>query len=1240
MKWRIFLFAAAFTILFSNQLFAQCEVTGSVNPTDVVCGDCATLTAFGRSLSGQVVFNDNFNTGIFSAGWGSTQQALFNNPCSPNGVDGTTHVWMGNSGPVPRIIRTQSYNFTTAVAGVTVCFDLLFAEQTGDPATAPCEGPDEPSEGVALQYSTDGGNTWITIQYFDPNGGSDPQLINWNNWCFQLPPGAITTQTQIRFFQDFDSGADYDHWGIDNFVIYYNDPTFQITWQHDNYSYGIGNSGGANPNLVCPQGNSTYIVVMSNGTTTCRDTVSLSVSSPTIVVDAGNDTTICLGDCATLNATAKVVKRPAKTPTYRNGEVVPVPTAFGATGTININITDLNMTTVLPNSIMQVCIENLSFFGFNFFPPGQLTIGDLNVNLLCPDGTRILLVPSGVTTSTQGIQGYVNTCFTPAATANIGAASPPYSGTYAPNQPFNNLVGCTANGLWSIEISPAGPLGFGFGFFYGWSISFDDPEISYVADFTWSPTTNMTNANTLSPTVCPTSNQTYTLTAEDTAGCVIASDAVNITVTQTCCNLAFTATSTPPSCTVANGTITVNVTSGSGNYSFLWNDNQTMQNRTGLAAGTYSVTVTDITQACQLDTTITLTPPNAPVINSVNVTHETCFGDADGTATANASGGTGTLTSTWSTSQTGQPINNIPAGNHSVTVTDANSCSDVETFTINPGAVCCTLQIAATATQPGCGLNDGGIDLTVVTGSGNCTFLWSTNAITEDLTNVGAGSYSVTVTDVTQNCDRDTVITLSNPNAPTITSITSTAETCLGDADGATTVAASGGTGALTYLWSNNETTATITALAPATYFVTVSDANNCETSASVVVQAGQVCCALTATVTTINTSCNAADGSLTIIADTASGDTPFEYSIDGVNYVSANTFGNLAEGTYDAIVRDVNLCADTNTVTISEANNSIVVATTSTDITCFGDSDGEATVAASGGNAPLTILWSTNSNNDTINNLLSGTYYVTVTDQTNCERVDSAIVNEPAQLLIDLGDDQSLCVGESATFTLNGNFATIQWSTGDSIASVTLTQAGAVSVQVTNANGCTATDNATVIVNAAPTVNAGLDTTIFDFETVLLNPTANNPQNINGFLWTPSTGLSCTACENPIASPDSTILYQLQYTDLNRCVDFDSLLVTVIDGEFFAIVPNAFTPNGDGENDFLFVYHKGLERLVFRIYNRWGSLIFETTDPTAGWNGTFKGKELNPDVFVYELYAEFFNFKAQRTTGSVTLLR
>src|SRR5690606_4839714 len=202
---KVLSFLIVISSLVCSTVFSQCNVNVSASPgTTIVCGESVNLSAFGSS-TGQLVLDEDFNTGGFGSGWSSTPGATsFSNPCSPGGVDGTTHAWMDNNTSVPRALTSATYDLTAATAGVTICFDMLFAEQ-GD--AAPCEGPDEPDEGVYLQYSTDGGATWIDIHYFDPNGGNDPQLTNWNNWCFAVPAAAITANTMFQWYQDADSGA-------------------------------------------------------------------------------------------------------------------------------------------------------------------------------------------------------------------------------------------------------------------------------------------------------------------------------------------------------------------------------------------------------------------------------------------------------------------------------------------------------------------------------------------------------------------------------------------------------------------------------------------------------------------------------------------------------------------------------------------------------------------------------------------------------------------------------------------------------------------------------------------------------------------------------------------------------------------------------------------------------------------------------------------------------------------------
>jgi gliding motility-associated-like protein len=750
-KIYLLLFAA---LVFVNQnTNAQCSINATASPLNVVCGDPVDLIVINGFGQGAMVFEENFNSGA-PTGWQSTSQATYTNPCSP-GVDGTTHLWMGSAASVPRIMTTVGFDLSSAIAGATVCFDLLFARQ-GD--AAPCEGPDEPNEGVFLQYSTNNGATWIDVHYFNPNGGNDPQLVNWNNWCFSLPPDAISSNTQIRWAQTSDSGADYDHWGIDNVQIFFNDPDYTITWAHDGYTYPYASTGGTNPTPAYPLTTTTYTVEMTNGTFTCSSSVTVEVVQPTAAVSVERDTAICAGECVTLNADARIIKRPAKTPTYSNNNLTPIANAFGSTTTSTISINDLNMDDVLPGSITSVCISSLNFFGaglIQIFPPvfGQQTIGDLILRLYCPDGTSIILVPDGQTTSANPLEGYSNTCFIPVGGGNIASATPSYSGNFAPNQPFDNLAGCTANGDWVFEIQSNTAFGFGSGFFGGWNITFDDPEISYIGDFVWSPTTNMTGENTLTPTVCPTSEQVYTISVVDSAGCLAPTLAdVTISIDPACCPITFDAAITQPSCGSTDGSVTVTVLNGSGNYTYTWDVGGNSNSLSNIGTGSYTLTVYDITLDCQRDTTIILTASNAPAINNISTTDETCLGAGDGSAQVTASGGTGTLTYSWSNGENTAQIQNLAPGNYTITVSDDLGCETIETIEIFDGPSCCDFDLDLTTTSESCfGLDNGSAEINISGGVAPFTIEWNGVAGSNTLENLAPGNYTVSVTDA-DNC--------------------------------------------------------------------------------------------------------------------------------------------------------------------------------------------------------------------------------------------------------------------------------------------------------------------------------------------------------------------------------------------------------------------------------------------------------------------------------------------------------
>ncbi len=552
------------SLIVSTTVKAQCTLNLFANPDPVLCGECVTLTAIG-SMNGNVAFQEDFNSGS-PVGWQFTQATtIANNTCLVPSPDGTDFMWMGNASVNPRDMTTVGFDLTL---GGTICFEMRYSIQgnVDDTSNASsCEGPDEPDEGVYLQYSNNGGATWNTIQYWDPNGGNDPSLTGWNQYCVTIPAGAMTANTMIQWHQNAVSGAEYDHWGIDNVIITLNDPNSQISWLHDSYAYPLGSGGGADPTQVCMSVPTTYTAQITNGVNTCTKSITVNVVNPVVSVNAGADASICPGDCAQLTGEAKVVTSPASTPTFENNEISLV---TSGSADMNINVTGLNQTTLTSSSITEVCLNGFNFSGtqfcssfggcncngtpISFGSTCNLNISSFDVILTTPNGCQITLVPAGVASGTN----YSNVCFVPSGGPLITSGGFPSTGTWNPSQPFSNLNGCSSNGVWNLQVNAPGGLGFGVGSLSGWSISFDDPEISYPASYTWSPTTAMTNSTTLTPTVCPAATQTYTLQATDANHCVVASDDVVITVAP-CVNCSISAlTATPSACAPATNTYT------------------------------------------------------------------------------------------------------------------------------------------------------------------------------------------------------------------------------------------------------------------------------------------------------------------------------------------------------------------------------------------------------------------------------------------------------------------------------------------------------------------------------------------------------------------------------------------------------------------------------------------------------------------------------------------------------------
>src|SRR5690554_2948560 len=986
---------------------AQCDATATANSYEIYCGQSVNLTGFGQS-SGTVILDENFDGGVFGSGWGSTPGATnFTNPCSPGGVDGTTHAWMDANTSVPRTLVSTSYDLSASTAGVTICFDMLFAQQGG---ASPCEGPDEPDEGVFVEYSINGGTTWVTIHYFDPNGGNDPQLTNWNNWCFQIPAAAITTNTLFRWHQTADSGADYDHWGIDNVTIYQNDVNAELEWLHDGFSYGVGQPGGVNPNAVSPTSTTTYTVQLTTGNgTVCTDDVTIVVLDPNFDVNlTAVPNPICIGDCAQITGNADVIFDPGGPVIYENNEVDAIfgtpalpaipfiqPAQDGeVTSEMNINVTGINQPTVTTGLITSVCLN--SYF-ITAIGSGSTDLSNLEIILECPDGTTIQLANVGDLSGSA----ITNLCFELGG-APLSSGSSPYSGTFAPAESWALLNGCSSNGVWNLTIRgdiydftiPLGGLD-------GWLINFDNPPDIQPSNYSWSPSATLNDATIANPEACPTTTTTYTFEmSSDVAACATYTEDITITVNPcTGCTPPVLTINDMDVCSPNTADLNTAIDASSDPSTNTFYNTQTGANTASnpiganvSVSGSYWVRAEDPLDPTCFDvfeilvnvTTLTYTP---------GITDENC-GASNGEIVLTPAGGSIPYTysiDNGTTTQGTGTFSGLPSGSYSIVIEDDNGCQ--VSGTENVGNIGGPSITSITPTNPTClGACDGSIEVIVTGGTTPYTYQWFDNGGTPIGTNAAiisglcSGNYSVEVTDgggatcvVTDNT------TLNDPVAEDASFTFN--NFCLGATNGPSITGDAGGTFAFNPLPTDgatiNSTTGEITnETNGASYTVEYTTGGACPESSTQVLSISGF--SYTGSVSDEN--CGASDGEIVLTPN--GGSSPYTYSIDnGTTTQGTGTFSGISAGVYTVLITDDNGCTATGSENVGNIGGPSIDQLLSTDPSCNGVCDGEIEVIISGGTAPYTYSWFDDNGNpigtnaSVITGLCAGDYSVEVSD-------------------------------------------------------------------------------------------------------------------------------------------------------------------------------------------------------------------------------------------------------------------
>lgn len=338
--------------------------------------------------------------------------------------------------------------------------------------------------------------------------------------------------------------------------------------------------------------------------------------------------------------------------------------------------------------------------------------------------------------------------------------------------------------------------------------------------------------------------------------------------------------------------------------------------------------------------------------------------------------------------------------------------------------------------------------------------------------------------------------------------------------------------------------------------------------------------------------------------------------------------------------------CIKTDTVRM-RISDPLIRVDTLKHINCYGELNGSIYVHSDSGVPPYNYIWSNGNVTQHLTGLSDGSYHVTVSDVLGCVKDSSFTLTQPTLLQHTLQAVLNHCVvpcnGEAICTATGGTQPYIYtWNNGQTNASIENLCAGTYTVTIKDNHNCTLIDDITVqdnieILNLNTTASR---TEIYEGEVTHLSTTTYPEAS---YQWTPTAPLFYEQLPETDARPLITTEFQVEMKDSKGCLWYDTIVVNVIDlicGEPNIYIPNAFSPNENGSNDVLKIRGIVIDKLYFAIYDRWGNKLFETSDQSIGWDGTYKGEFCNPGVYVYYLETECYSGETYKRKGNITLIR
>ncbi|MBK6905265.1 MAG: gliding motility-associated C-terminal domain-containing protein [Saprospirales bacterium] len=669
-----------------------------------------------------------------------------------------------------------------------------------------------------------------------------------------------------------------------------------------------------------------------------------------------------------------------------------------------------------------------------------------------------------------------------------------------------------------------------------------------------------------------------------------------------------------------------------------------------LPGGCDSVVITDLTVLSTLIPSIT------------NVVWAGGLGNNDASALAGATGGLAPYSYLWSNGQTSAQGTGLVGGSTAcVTITDdngcvADTCFSVPYYTfISPTVVGDSLDCA--------GDTDGTIIFSAVGGLPPYSYTWNNtnNTLSGNgaiasagqqitLPNLPAGTYVLSIEDGLLDTTVNVVIWEPLPLSAQV--ILQTNASCFSECDAQLEIQATGGTSPYQYSWSNSASGPKLSDICAGMYTVTVEDAKGCTfVQTYTLTQPVEFIASIQVLQ---NVSCfQGADGMLTV---TAIGGTPASYQWSNLGQTA--TISGLNAGSYTVTVTNQDGCQDIATANVTQPAAPVGVSVQLLqEISCFGSGDGVLQAVASGPGNSFNYSWSNGASGSTAQDLGPGSYTVTVSNELGCSAETQASLTQPTEIVADILVEDITCEtipigGSIAVESVNGGEGPYLYSL-DGLVFLPDTaflglSSGAFTVYISDATGCEKSYPVTVLPPPVLLLDLGDDQTITLGEPVELTAMVNSSDAV--FNWVSDIGsVDCldASCEDVSLLPvESGLVYVDALDTLTKCRASDSLYIQVLK-ERKLYIPNAFTPNFDGVNDYFIPYgEKGVEQIsLLRIFDRNGALVFEAIDlqpgdEPNGWDGTFGNRLAAGGVYAYLAEVRFIDDVVLIYKGDVALVR